>query len=241
MAEEDSGQTSRRIDLRGPEYRGSPGLTVGVAIVAQEEEGSIVVHAAPVDLAEEGLLKVEEERNWYAKDAGWLRMSCHRTAGASLTAVEDLHRESLAVADASRTAGLRRNVVGHHTADHPIAVGAHYRIGASLAAGASQMTDSALIGAENHAASAGLARACCKNAIQQQVVLMEPKEQSLVGCKWELVQSMFPRPAAAVQSYSQSWSFVPMASLVLRMTLHSVFVNLHCCHAFLRTCLLHHP
>jgi hypothetical protein len=196
-------------------------------IVAQEEEGSIVVRAAPVDLAEEGLLKVEEERSWYAKDAGWLRMSCRRTADASLIAVEDLHKESLAVAGASRTAGLRQNAVGHHTADHPIAVGAHYRIGA-----------------ENHAASAGLARACCKNAIQQQVVLMEPKEQNLVGCKWELVQSMFLRPAAAaaaVQSYSQSWSFVPIALLVLRMTLHSVFVNLHCCHAFLRTCLLHHP
>jgi len=208
VAEEDSGQTSRRTDLRGPEYRGSPGLTVGVVIVAQEEEGSIVVRAAPVDLAEEGLLKVEEERSWYAKDAGWLRMSCRRTADASLIAVEDLHKESLAVAGASRTAGLRQNAVGHHTADHPIAVGAHYRIGA-----------------ENHAASAGLARACCKNAIQQQVVLMEPKEQNLVGCKWELVQSMFLRPAAAaaVQSYSQSWSFV------------------HCCHAFLRTCLLHHP
>jgi hypothetical protein len=212
-------------------------------IVAQEEEGSIVVRAAPVDLAEEGLLKVEEERSWYAKDAGWLRMSCRRTADASLIAVEDLHKESLAVAGASRTAGLRQNAVGHHTADHPIAVGAHYRIGANLAAGASQMTDSALIDAENHAASAGLARACCKNAIQQQVVLMEPKEQNLVGCKWELVQSMFLRPAAAaaVQSYSQSWSFVPIALLVLRMTLHSVFVNLHCCHAFLRTCLLHHP
>jgi hypothetical protein len=212
VAEEDSGQTSRRIDLRGPGYRGSPGLTVGVAIVAQEEEGSIVVHAAPVDLAEEGLLEVEEERSWYAKDAGWLRMSCRRTADASLIAVEDLHRESLAVADASRTAGLRQN-----------AVGAHYRIGASLAAGASQMTDSALIDAENHAASAGLVRACCKNAIQQQVVLMEPKERGLVGCKWELVQSMFPRPAAAAQSCSRSWSFV------------------HCCHACLRTCLLHHP
>lgn len=167
VAEEDSGQTSRRIDLHGPEYRDSRGLTVGAAIVAQEEEGSIVAHAAPVDrvgLAEEGPPKVEEERSWYAKDAGWLRTSCRRTAGASLTAADDLRRESLAVADASRTAGLRQNAVGHHTADHPVAVGASHR------------TDSGPIGAVNHAASAGLARACCKNAIQWQVVLMELKD-----------------------------------------------------------------
>lgn len=72
---------------------------------------------------------------------------------------------------------------------------------------------------------------------------MEPKELSPTGYKWELGQSMFPRPAAvvAVPNDSQSSSFVPIASSVLRRISNATTVDLRCCSVFLQTWSLRHP
>jgi hypothetical protein len=107
--------------------------------------------------------------NCYATGVGSLRKSCHRIADANPIAVDGFHRESFgrAVAGASRIAGLGQNAAGYHIAGrHQVAAGAHYKTGESLAAGATRMTDSARIGVESHAADAGSAKACCRNALQ---------------------------------------------------------------------------